>query len=402
MIFLQRLHDRHLVFKGEITVFLSLIFVLLLSFVGAMIEFTSISVTKSMKQADMEMAMESVFAEYEAELLKRYGIFAKRGSDLYSITHRLSYYGGENMDHEIIHMELLSDHKGQEFYRQAVACMGGKADQDKPSINHPYENKAQSIKEQFEALKIEIPELEKVSHIFLLERILPKEKIISNRSIELSKLPSHRELQSGIGTLLEVDKTLLGKSLFITYLKHHFSNYTDNSNENPLFYETEYLLAGKSSDKANLEWVAKRLLSIRLSVNYGFLLSNEEKLAKAETISLGISTVLAIPEAKEVIKQAFLFFWAYEDSLEDLKSLFAGEKVPLGENQEGKSAGYEEYLHALLFAANTEKLCMRALDIIESNLNLPVDHCVTALELESRGYTRRNIRYTCKTDFAYQ
>ena len=62
-------------FKAEITVFLSLIFSVLLSLVGAMIESTSISLAKSMNQADLVLAMESVFAEYHPKLLEDYDIF---------------------------------------------------------------------------------------------------------------------------------------------------------------------------------------------------------------------------------------------------------------------------------------------------------------------------------------
>ena len=396
MIFLQRLQDRPLVFKGEISVFLSLIFVLLLSFVGAMVEAASISIAKSMKQADLLMATESIFAEYKPELLKRYGIFAKQGSDIYSISNRLAYYGAGNLDHEIKAMELLSDHEGQEFYRQALVCMGGNIIPNRPVIQNPYQEFSQSIKEKFESLEIEVPELEGISTSFLLAQVLTREKALSNKSISIAELPSHRELQTGTTVSPEVDKTLVGRGLFASYLTKHFSNYTEES------YEIEYLLAGKSSDEENLEWVAKRLLGVRIAVNYAFLLVDEEEMMKAETLALGITTALLIPEAKEVVKQAFLFFWAYQDSLADLRKLFLGEKVPLGRNEEGNMADYEDYLRAFLFAADTEQLCMRALDLIELNLNIRVDDCVTKLELESTGYARRNIRYTCKTDFAYE
>ena len=391
-----------MVFKGEITVFLSLIFILLLSFVGAMIEFTSIAITKSMKQADMVMAMESVFAEYNPELLKQYGIFAKEGKALYEISSRLRYYGAGNMDHEIVRLELLSDKNGQEFYRQAVTCMGGTVLEKQPSITNPYERKAQSIKKQFEELALEISEFGTIVPALLLAQVLPQEKSLSNRTIDLSEFPSNRELQSGTGDSLETEQTLLGKSLFATYLIHHFSNYTGESNQNSLTYEIEYLLAGGSSDQENLEWVARRLLSVRVAVNYGFLLNDQEKLVKAESIAVGMSTVLAMPEAKEVIKQAFLFFWAYEDSIADLEQLFDGEKIPLGQKEGGKTAGYEEYLLAFLLAVDTEILSMRALDLMEMNLGISVDNCVTGLELKSSGYTRRNIRYTCSTYFAYK
>ena len=63
---------------------------------------------------------------------------------------------------------------------------------------------------------------------------------------------------------------------------------------------------------------------------------------------------------------------------------------------------YEAYLKALLVAADTDKICMRALDLLEVNLGIEVDNCVTKLELESKGSTWKEVRYTCNTKFAYE
>ena len=48
--------------KGEITAFLSLIFLLILSLLGAIIESASIQVLKNHKRADTSLAVESVWA----------------------------------------------------------------------------------------------------------------------------------------------------------------------------------------------------------------------------------------------------------------------------------------------------------------------------------------------------
>ena len=62
--------------RGEVTVFLSLVFLLLLSLTGAVLESASIQVRKNERHADAVRAMESVFAEYQKELLESYHIFA--------------------------------------------------------------------------------------------------------------------------------------------------------------------------------------------------------------------------------------------------------------------------------------------------------------------------------------
>ena len=403
---MQKSQDRPLVYKGQVTVFLSLILVILVSFVGSMIESASISLAKSRNQADLSLALESIFAEYDEKLLNDYGIFAKQGSDLSTIERRLSYYGAENLNHKILRMELLSDHSGMEIYRQGVAAMGGMIEESRPTIDSRLEEEAKEAFEEYEDLleeeNIEDPlELEQIGDSVLLNRVLPKNRTLSNKQVKIQSLPSHRQLQTGIGAQGNVSETLTGKWLFASYLTKHFSDYVECQNTHPLSYEIEYLLAGKSSDYENLRWVAKRLLAIRLGINYTFLQTDEERLAKAETISIAASTLMLAPEAKEIIKQALLFYWAYEDSVKDLQILYQGGKVPLVSKKEESGISYEGYLRALLAAEQTKTLCMRALDLLELNLGIQVDTLVTELEIESRGVTRRNIPYTCHAEYYY-
>ena len=113
------------VFKGEITVFLSLVFVLIVSLVGSMVQSVSIQITRSMKRADTELAIESVFAEYNKEMLEEYGLFVKVGRDEKEISERLWFYGADEMEHEIRRMQLFTDDGGEAFYEQAIRAMGG-------------------------------------------------------------------------------------------------------------------------------------------------------------------------------------------------------------------------------------------------------------------------------------
>ncbi len=417
-------------FKAEITVFLSLILSVMVSLIGAMMECTSISLAKSMNQADLVLAMESVFAEYHPQLLEDYDIFAKEGSDLSTISRRLGYYGAGDLQHEIVRMELLSDRKGQEFYRQAIESMGGTVKELDITIENPYEEEQNTVKEQIEELEEEagqdIPELNALGSSFVLPLVLPKENMLSSRSIDCSTLPSGRSLQCGEGSVSEVEKTISGKLLFGTYLTEHFLSYIKQDDTNPLSYETEYLLAGKESDEENLEWVAKKLLSIRIGINYAYLLTDETKLAETEVVAAGLCAILMMPEATEIVKHALLFAWSYGESIVDLRSLYQGKKVPLTKSQEtwrlqlsnliqnGVNEGtavegdgesgitYEDYLRALLVATDTDTLCMRGLDLLELNLGIEVDSCVTKLALESKGRTWRDVRYTCNTEFAYE
>ena len=111
------------------TAYLSLVFILLMAFAGAMIESASIQNAKNYRRADMNRAIESVFAEYQKELLEEYDIFALEGTyetGNYSesqVLDRLSYYGAENMELDVIRIQLLTDRGAQTFYQQAADYM---------------------------------------------------------------------------------------------------------------------------------------------------------------------------------------------------------------------------------------------------------------------------------------
>ena len=93
--------------KAEITAFLSLLFVLLVSFVLGILEISVIHTSKNMSRLSADRAVFSVFGEYQEKLLEDYHIFAIEGSygtgDYTEdrMIGRMHYYGTESMEHEI-------------------------------------------------------------------------------------------------------------------------------------------------------------------------------------------------------------------------------------------------------------------------------------------------------------
>ena len=90
--------------RGEVTVYLTLTFILLVSLVLALTESASIQMAKNYRRADMNRAVECVFAEYQKELLEHYDVFAIEAgyeSGTYSeqnLLDRLSYYGADMLN----------------------------------------------------------------------------------------------------------------------------------------------------------------------------------------------------------------------------------------------------------------------------------------------------------------
>ncbi len=446
MIFLKKSQVKDSAFKGQITAFMALIFILLLSVVGALIESASIQITKNRKRADTILALESTFAEYLPELLDQYEIFARFGCTEDVLNNRLSYYGADNMEHEITQTQLLTDYEGAPFYQQAVRYMKdwlGMEDMttsseydfsinDDIDIEEKERNNTIELETMLEEAQTELPTednpLQSVGNLkksSLLSIIVSNPEDLSNRNITLETLPSRRELEKG-NYAEEKSSGATDKLFFVAYVQEHFADMTKQEEERTLLYEQEYLLGGYSSDQKNLEAVCKKIMNIRTIANYTYLLTDSAKQAEAEAMALTMCSLIALPEITEVVKHALLFAWAYGEGVVDTRALLDGKKVPLVKTSESwqlqlsnlitlgtenevvsekDSQGglsYQDYLNGLLMLEDRETLSMRCLDLIESNVHIKTDQCMTKVEIESTANLRREIKDTFTTTFGYQ
>ena len=85
--------------KGELTAFLSITFVLLLSFILGILEISVVHTTKNLSRLEADRAIFSLFGEYHKKLLEDYHVFSVEGSygtgnyDEENLTGRMHYYG---------------------------------------------------------------------------------------------------------------------------------------------------------------------------------------------------------------------------------------------------------------------------------------------------------------------
>ncbi len=450
--------------KGEITVFLSLVFLLLLTLVGALLESASIQLAKNERRADAGRAVESVFAEYQKDLLERYGIFAIEGSyesgtmSEENILNRLSFYGAENIETEIAAIRYLTDQNGKEFLRQAVEYekmktgaaaienLTGKVsewkEQELKANEYGKENieTSKELDQMLESEKEELPaennplaDIVNIQAQALLNLVSPEGFTLSSKAVKSEETVSNRKLRQGYGTMKEKDNGAGDTIFFNLYLIDKFGNAANKKKNTVLDYEMEYLLGGKASDKDNLEYVIGRIRILRFAVNYGYLLTDKDMQMEVDTLAMTLSAVFLSPEIGPVIKHALLLAWAYGESLTDVKTLLAGKKVPavkskeswnltldglleLAKNRsipEGKETeegnSYEQYLQMMLVLKSKEELSMRALDLVEMNLRsgmektfFRADACVSGADFDMTCYLRRGIRYQYHILYQYQ
>ena len=464
--------------KGEVTAFLSLIFILLMALIGGLIESASIQTAKNYKRADMNRAMECIFAEYQKELLEDYGIFALEATyecgryDEKNIKERLMYFGTGGMEHQIQKIQFLTDDGGKAFYEQILYYMEHKYGinllKDKISMSEIWkkqEKKAEDYEKEetegwshFENLMREenrelteennpLQNVKKLKQTPVLTLIVPEEMKVSEKNIDQGSLLSDREKNRGYGDFSEEERDTgaLSTLIFGEYLQEFFTAAADEISEESrmkktkkkerlraLDYELEYLCAGKTSDRENLESVAKKLLGLRFGVNYAFLQGSASKQAEAHALAVTLCTLSAMPQLEGAVEQVLLLSWAYGESVVDVRMLLKGHRIVTVKSEEtwqlslaglmklekhgtvndgensSKGMSYRDYLRILLFLEKKEKVGMRALDLIEQNLRsqygfdfFKADYCISKIQIESTCNLRRGIAYRFPTYYGY-
>ena len=445
-----------------ITVYLSLVFLLLISLTGVLLESASVQTAKNNAKAQTNLALEAAFAEYDPDLFDRYHVFAvdtgrDGGGDPEEVLlSRLHFYRADTGDAGLSKVQYLSDRSGEAFYEQAVRYMSANGlaegavalarqagllqdaeEEEKSEWNAQAQMIAGAAGELAQSEDLSIPGLSYLAGVMggaLLDQVTPQGMTVSSAEIDAENAASNRQLRSGYGEFSQkADLPALEKELFNSYLFDVMESAADGGKEEGLSYEIEYILAGKETDRDNLEETVGRLLMIRTALNLRFLATDAAKQAEATEMAAFLSTVLLSPEAEPVLKEAIIFAWACGESLMDIKALLDGRKIPLtkdasswtlslggllsfersaAEGWESKEDGdgwsYEDYLRVLIAIEGKQNKCMRALDLIEVNMSAEREHAFKSdgalcrAQVKSSCALPRSVRYDFTTAFGYR
>ena len=277
-----------------------------------------------------------------------------------------------------------------------------------------------------------IPILKRIRQMSLLNLVVPRETGISDSEISSGELLSGRKIQEGM-TMPgnpKNDNSVTSRMLFQQYLTDRMGNYRSPGKDG-LQYQMEYILAGKNSDKKNLEAVAGRLLLIREGVNSACLMGDSVKRGQVQALALAIASGFLIPPASALIEAAILLCWSFAESILDLRELFHGGKVPLVKNSsqwqlslenlphllEGldserrtceKGMSYEDYLQVLLLSQSKDQTLQRGMDMTEDKIrhisgkeNFRLDCCLEAVEASVDVKANRLGIYTVTKQYSY-
>lgn len=450
--------------KGEVTAFLSLIFILLMSVVASLAESASIQVMKNRKRGDMDRALESIFAEYQRDLLEEFEIFSLEGTygtgifEEKNLMNRLEFYGMRSTEHRIEKIQFLTDESGRPFREQVIAYMKnkmgiseleelagltgewkeqtGKTKQYEQEKNDAEKHLAESLQKEEQTLPEEDNPIQVISSIKKvgLINIVMKGKEVSDKLVEAERMLTNRSLNSGRGEFKIRDDTegLTSNLYFTSYLLEKFRGADDQFKDGKLSYELEYIINGGASDRENLEVVLRKLSAIRLPANYAYLLTDEGKKAEAGAMAAALAGLIALPALTEMIRQGILFAWAFGESIMDLRTLLSGGRVSLTKTREewqlslsgllklgtkedgGAGANteqglcYKDYLRMLLTFENADLCTMRSISALEMRMKnklgewFQADHCISKLNVREKCSLRRNIYYEFATEYGYQ
>ena len=151
--------------------------------------------------------------------------------------------------------------------------------------------------------------------------------------------------------------------------------------------------------------------------------------AAAESFALGISVVTANPALKEVFTAAVLLAWSYVESVQDVKTLLAGGKVPLvktgadwstdvddilrpgsltGRREGGRGLSYGDYLQIFLYLVPEKTKTARFLDVCEAdirctegNANFRIDWCLDAFVVRAEYAGSFGDRFAVEKEASY-
>ena len=104
----------------------------------------------------------------------------------------------------------------------------------------------------------------------ILALVVPPGKEVSQKGLGKEEWFSKREKLTGMGTPFygTEENTLLAKGIFQAYMMQHLTDYTSTEHiSDPLRYQLEYVIGGKTTDQENLKAVVYRLLAAREAAN---------------------------------------------------------------------------------------------------------------------------------------
>ena len=477
--------------NGYLTVYMTLCLTLLLSLFLTLIDGARRNGAAMEASCVAEIGLDSIMAEYHRELLDQYNLFAvdsSYGMDKYGIENteaHLIKYLQQNLSLHVVFLSsflyrdflglqldavkmtgvsILSDGKGAVFRRRCAETIqddvgltalrelqgwlkvievngldSGEIQTQKAEVDRQIQEFISMDQEGKQQEGVENPTLilEEQRRLGILRLTVDDEESLSHNTLELSGLIGSRMeqgmLSQGNLELSEMKWTqdFAERFFFQEYLLRYMGCYGNESEQDALKYQIEYLIAGQENDIENLRNVANLICTVREAANALYLLSDKEKKEEVELVAEGISSLIAVPELAPILEAAIILGWAYAESVYDVKMLLSGGKVPLikdsdtwhyglqnilagilDDTPDGASKGngmkYEDYLRIFMSLTSLDELTVRAMDMVEADIRMTennqlfcLDGCYDRVQFDIRMSSSFGYEYQLSREKAY-
>lgn len=360
--------------KGQITVFLSLLFSSLLVLFLAAVEIVSIYMNRAKVAQASKGASESIKADYNIELFDNYHLLlldkTYMGKGEGELENRMSEYleytlssDGFEINDVILtdtqnildndcdvlkdqieeYMKLYLTENIVESIANELTGDNSCADTVKEAINQGKDEESDetsdwdggdirdTLKEGMSGglLNIVLPSGSSVSKSSVDTDTLPSKAYVSNNEEEEinTAFDNIDKLEEEIETTTAYSSSALTENYYgIKYAMACFDYFTNSeSYNNTLQCEVEYLIAGKDNDYDNLSSVVNRIVLHRLPVNIAVLLTDKTKMAEIESMALAISLIPGITYG--AAKYLLAACYAYGETIVEVRSLLAGNHI---------------------------------------------------------------------------
>ena len=386
----KKLHSE----KGEISIYLSLVFTLIISLLLTVITASRGAALQVVYECAVESALLSVFGEYNKELLDRYNVFfidlsyLSNSPDPQKLEIRLNDYFEDNFHPEngtsllfysnfldvtdtnvsLTEYELATDRSGEPFKKQVVEYMsnlvGADDVKDMTDLIGVWDSYSLDSKD-FSKMQEDAAICFAPSENDSWEQTVIKDNIraflfvddnaliligmdvfkLSKECISVSDSLLYRNKEQGIGDMSELDFNPAENVYFNEYIMSKMGHYLDERDDTKLKYEVEYIFFGNNTDSFNVECMAQRLFQFRGIEDYISLNLATDKVEKIRPIGEMLEPIIKVPEP--VTTQAILIGWAAAEAVTDVREILKGEKVPLIKTSEQINVSIEGLINLI-------------------------------------------------------
>lgn len=368
--------------NGEISIYLSLIFMLFISLVVSAVGAARYAAIQTLFECATESALCSVFGEYNRELLERYDVFfidmsyLSNSPDPMNLEARINSYFADNLHPEdgtnllfysdiadvtgsnasITGYELATDYNGTPFVNEAVDYMknlvgiqDAERIADLLTVFDSYDISEERFEETEENTISEIDGIETdsweqtkikegikmlilpdIDYFGLLGKNLYS---LSYESINVSDSLTLRKKEKGYGFEKDEEKELLDRIYFTEYIMSKFGTFITPVENTKLRYEAEYILIGMGSDYYDLREILNCINSYRIVEDLISLNLAKDKMDVIHSVAKPIAAALKVPEI--VISEFIALIWATAEAKADMWLLLDGKKVPIIKKSDG-------------------------------------------------------------------